>query len=333
MQDDTLRGSRRAFLATAMAGGAALALGRAASAAEAYPVRPVTVVVPYAPGGNLDITGRAITTAMGAILHASFVIDNRPGAGGVVGHDLVARAQPDGYTLIVTANGSFAYAPRLVPGGKSFKPADFAPVGFMAETPLVLEVPTRGRYATYQDFIAAAKAAPGKISIGHSGNGTTNHIAILLLEKAAGVRLNIIPYKGSGPGLNDLLGGQLDAFIDQLPSSLPHLKAGNLRPLAMTSASRAADLPQVRTLQELGLAGFDVTTTAGLMAPAGTPAAVVARLNQVLNQALGQDDVKQKMANLGSRVRQGSAAEFTAYLASEDKKGQQLASEGLLRAG
>ncbi|WP_179284049.1 tripartite tricarboxylate transporter substrate binding protein [Bordetella genomosp. 10] len=333
MQDHALRGSRRAFLASALAGGAALALNRGAAAAPAYPARPITVVVPYAPGGNLDITGRAITSAMGAIMHASFVIDNRPGAGGVVGHELVARAQPDGYTLIVTANGSFAYAPRLVHGSKPFKPADFAPIGYMAETPLVLEVPARSRYASYQEFIAAAKAAPGKISIGHSGNGTTNHIAILLLEKATGARFNIIPYKGSGPGLNDLLGGQLDAFVDQLPSSLPHLKAGNLKPLAMTSASRASDLPQVRTLQELGVAGFDVTTTAGLMAPAGTPPAIIAQLNQVLNQALGQADVKQKMANLGSTVKQGSAAEFTAYLASEDKKGEQLASEGLLRAG
>ncbi len=332
MQHEASRG-RRAFLASALAGGTAMALGRQAWAAPAYPARPITVVVPYAPGGNLDITGRVITTAMGALMPATFVIDNRPGAGGVVGHELVARAQPDGYTLIVTANGSFAYAPRLVHGSKPFKPADFAPIGFMAETPLVLEVPTRGPYKRYEDFIAAAKAAPGKISIGHSGNGTTNHIAILFLEKAAGVRFNIIPYKGSGPGLNDLLGGQLDAFIDQLPSSSPHLKTGNLRPLAMTSAHRANDLPQVQTLQELGLAGFDVTTTAGLMAPAGTPPAVIAQLNQALNKALEQAEVKQKMANLGSAVRLGSAADFTSYLASEDKKGEQLASEGLLQAG
>lgn len=303
-----------------------------AGAASAYPDHPVTVIVPYAAGGNLDITTRAVTSAMGPLLKGSLVVDNRPGAGGLIGHEQALRSKADGYTLVTTANGSYAYAPRLVPDGKVFSDKDFAPVGFMAITPLVLEVPASSRFKSYQDFIAYARANPGKISIGHPGNGTTNHIAILQLQQATGAVFNIIPYKGSGPGVNDLLGKQLDAFMDQLPSSLPHLKANTLRPLAVTTGARAHDLPDTATLQELGLKGFDISTTTGLLAPAKTPAAVIAQLNAALNQALEEPEVRKRLAGLGSETRTGTPAQFAAYLKDENAKAAALAGKGLLKA-
>jgi tripartite-type tricarboxylate transporter receptor subunit TctC len=300
-------------------------------AAPVYPARPVTVIVPYAPGGNLDVTARVVTTAMGTLAKQSFVIQNRPGAGGVLGHQLGARAEPDGYTLITTATGSFAYAPRLVPKNSSFKASDFAPIGALAITPLVLEIPADSRFKDFQQFIAYARANPGKLSIGHAGNGTTNQIAILLLQQATGVSFNAIPYKGAGIGVNDLLGHQLDAFIDQLPSSLPHIQAHQLRALALTTKDRVKDLPDVATMQELGLKNFDVSTTTGLLAPANTPVDIVHALNRLLNKALAEPEVQKRLRDLGSDAQPTTPEAFTAYLRSEDAKADELAKKGLLK--
>jgi tripartite-type tricarboxylate transporter receptor subunit TctC len=303
----------------------------ATALAQEFPARAITVIVPFAPGGNLDVVTRAVTMEMSKSLEQPFVVENRPGAGGMLGMGRAAKSKPDGYTLIATANGGYAYAPRLS-SDPSFAPEDFAPVGMIGSTPLVLEVPAASRFKTFSELVAHARQHPRDLSIGHPGNGTTNHVAILLLEQALGVQFNIIPYKGSGPALNDLMGGQIDAMVDQLPASLPHLRSGSLRPLAVTSADRASDLPDVPTLRQEGLSDFEVVTASGLLAPAGVPPAIISTLNEALNDALRAPAVHEKLLRLGTEVRATSPEAFAAFLDSETRKAERLASEGLLRS-
>lgn len=301
-------------------------------AQEAYPTKAITMVVPFAPGGNLDVTARIVGSEMSRILGQPVTVDNRAGAGGAIGHQAVARANPDGYTLVVTANGSYAITPRLRSGTRPFVPTEFAPVGMMGVTPLVLEVKASGKFRNFREFVDYAKANPGKVTVGHSGNGTTNHVAILQLEDAAGIKLNIVPYKGSNPALSDLLGGQIDAVVDQLPSSMNHLRAGSLVALAITTPQRAVDLPDVPTLAESGLAGFDVSTASGLLAPAKTPAPVIEKLNKALNEALRNKDVESRLLGLGSQPTPMTIAQFRDFLASEDAKAEGLFQRGVLSA-
>ncbi|GAA5236029.1 tripartite tricarboxylate transporter substrate binding protein [Verticiella sediminum] len=306
-------------------------LAHGAACAADYPSHPVTVVVPYAPGGNLDVVTRLVTAAMGRTLGQTVLVSNRPGAGGLIGHGVVAKAAPDGYTLVTTASGSYAYSPKLQ-SAVPFTPDDFTAIGLIGITPQVLEVSARGRFQTFEELVEYARQKPGEVSIGHAGNGTTNHIAILQLEQALGVKFNIVPYNGSAPALNDLLGNQIDAIVDQLPSSLPHLNGGALRPLAVTSAHRAADLPDVRTLREAGVADFEVVTASGLLAPAGVPQAIVEKLNDALNQALREPAVNERLTGLGTEVQVTTPVEFGKFLQGEVAKADALASQGLLSA-
>ncbi|WP_026035753.1 tripartite tricarboxylate transporter substrate binding protein [Cupriavidus sp. BIS7] len=301
------------------------------SSAQTYPSKPVTVIVPFAAGGNLDVTTRTVVSEMSKRLGQSFVVDNRVGAGGVIGHEAAARANSDGYTLLATANGSYAYTPKMI-GKPTFTPADFAPIGMMAVTPLVLEVPANSRFKTFQDFADFAKRNPGKVAIGHAGVGTTNHVAIVQLQAALHTTFTIVPYKGSAPAITDLLGSQVDAVIDQLPSSLPNLKANKLRALAVTSKVRAPDLPQVSTLRELGLKDFEVVTLSGLMAPAKTPPNVLESLHNALNSALAEPDIKKRLQGLGSIASPSTAQAFDKVMRDEDARAAALARQGLLKA-
>lgn len=305
---------------------------QAAMAKDDFPSRAVTMIVPFAAGGNLDVSARIVGADMSRVLGQPVIIENRAGAGGMIGHQFGARAAADGYTITATANGSFAYTPKLQQGGTPFQPSDFTSIGMMAVTPLVLEVKADSRFTNLSDVLQFAKNNPDKLTIGHAGNGTTNHIAILELQQAAGVRFNIVAYKGSGQSLTDLLGGQIDAVVDQLPSSLPHIRAGKLRPLATTTKDRAADLPDVPTVAESGYPGFEMSTASGLLAPAGTPAPVVQKLNEALNQALSTPQVKQRLHELGAGVQPRSSAEFNDFLLNEEAKATSLVERGLLGA-
>ena len=313
---------------------AALLAGLPVSAAwsqAAFPNQPITVIVPFSPGGNLDMTARIVTGAMQQSLGQTFVIDNRAGAGGVIGHQVGSRAPANGYTLTMTATGSLIYTPRLQAGKRPFMTADFAPVGMAAITPLVLEVPAGGRFKDIQSLLAFAKANPGQVTVGHSGNGTSNHISILELQDAAGVQFNIVPYKGSGPALTDLLGGQIDAIVDQLLSSMSYLQTGKLRGLAVTTATRAADLPNVPTLAESGFKDFDVSTSAGLLAPAKTPEPVLQALNKALNDALNDPAVKKRLHELGAEAKPMSMADYKRYLATQEAEADALIKKGSLK--
>ena len=310
----------------------AAALPGIGHAQEGYPNKPITVIVPFAPGGNLDVTARIVLAQMSQLLGQPITVDNRAGAGGVIGHQAVARAIPDGYTLAATANGSFTITPRLRAGARPFEPGEFAPIGMIGVTPLVLEVKAPGKFKDFKEFVAYAKANPGKISMGSAGNGTTNHLAILQLEEAAGIKLNIVPYKGSNPALSDLLGGQIDAMIDQLPSSLNYLRGAKLVALAVTTPKRSSDLPDVPTFAESGISNFDVSTAAGLLAPAKTPSPIIDKLNKALNQALTNKDVEARLLGLGSQPTPMSPVQFRDFLMGEDAKAQALYLRGVLSA-
>jgi tripartite-type tricarboxylate transporter receptor subunit TctC len=298
--------------------------------ADGYPSHAVKIVVPFAPGGNLDVTARLIGKSMEAQLHQPFVVENRAGAGGALGSDAVAKAPHDGYTLVAGTNATTIVSPLLI-ASPPYELASFAPVGMMAVTPLILEVPSGSRYPDFAAFLADVRANPGKVSIGHSGNGTTNHIAILLLQDALKVQFNIVPYKGSGPALVDLMGGQIDSMIDQTSSSLPQIQGGKLRALAVATRTRIADLPSVPTLAEQGVKDFEAVTPSGLLAPAKTPPEVLQALNAALNHALAEPAIAKRLAELGSQVRPMSVDEFGDFMKDEERKLKALVKSGLLR--
>jgi tripartite-type tricarboxylate transporter receptor subunit TctC len=303
-----------------------------AALAQPYPSKPVHIVVGFAPGGNLDLTARLFADAMSKELGQPFVIDNRAGAGGAIGQEFVSKAAPDGYTLVVGTTGTTVVSPLLIAGGKPpYALKDFAPIGMLAVTPLLLEVPASSPYKDVASFFANVRANPGKVSIGHSGNGTTNHIAILLLQDAMKVTFNVVPYKGSGPMLVDLVGGQIESGIDQTSSSIAQVKAGKLRALAACTRKRIADLPDVPTLDESGASGYEAVTPSGLFAPAGTPPEVVKALSTAISRALAQPAIQKRLADLGSEVRPMSPEEFAKFMQGEETRLKALAAKGVLK--
>lgn len=298
--------------------------------AQAYPSKPVRIVVPFAPGGNLDVTARLVAESMAKQLGQPFVVENRAGAGGALGSEAVAKSAPDGYTLVAGTTATTIVSPLLI-ANAPYGLQSFAPVGMMAVTPLLLEVPAASPHADFRSYLAYAKANPGKVTIGHSGNGTTNHIAILQLQDALKVQFNIVPYKGSGPALVDLMGGQIDSMIDQTSSSLPLIQGGKLRALAVGTRARIADLPNVPTLAEQGVQDFEAVTPSGLLAPARTPPEVVKTLNAALNKALADPAIAKRLAELGSEARPMDADQFAAFMRDEERKLKALVASGVLK--
>lgn len=318
--------SRRHLLGWAAACAAA---PLSALANTAFPRKPVTLVVPFAPGGNLDLVARAIAPALQGALGQSIVVDNRAGAGGAIGATAVARAEADGHTLLVTTPNALVVLPRMVKTGYTLQ--SFEPVGLVSGTALVLATSARNaRLPDVAALLRELRARPGEITAGHAGPGTTNHVALMLLEEAAGARFNLVAYKGSAPALVDAISGQTDLICDQLSSSIQHIQSGALRPLAVLSKERDPQLPNVPTLHEAGLAGFDASTSTGLLAPRGTPPDVVAALNAALARALADVPVRQRLQTLGSTPRPLSAAAFGQLLQQEDQRAQKLAQSGRL---
>jgi tripartite-type tricarboxylate transporter receptor subunit TctC len=323
--------NRRTLLGHAAALAVAGCCAAPAFAADAFPTaKPITLVVPFAPGGNLDVVARSIAPALQKALDQNIIVDNRAGAGGAIGASYVARAEPDGYTLLVTTPNAVGVLPQMTK--TTYRLASFQPVGQMATTPLVVMVRKESRFADIGALLKEARAKPGQVSVGHSGPGTTNHVAIFQLEDAAKIDLNVIAYKGSGPALVDLLGGQVDLVVDQLSSSTTHIQSGALRPLAVMSRDRDPTLPNVPTLREAGLADFEATTASGLLAPAGTPQPVIEALNAALRKALADPAVTARLALIGSPAKPSSPAEWLAQLQAEEKRGIALAAAGKLKS-
>ncbi len=298
--------------------------------AQPFPQKPVTLVVPFAPGGNLDVVARTVGPALGQVLGQSVIVDNRAGAGGAIGASHVARAQPDGHTLLVSTPNALVVLPLMAK--TTYTLDSFAPIGLVATTPLLMVVQGKGSYANIEALLTAARAEPGKVSVGHAGPGTTNHIALLQLEQAGNLSLNAVAYKGSAPALSDLMGGQIDLVVDQLTSSMVHIQSGALRAVAVMSRERDQALPNVPTLREAGLSNFDATTATGFLAPAGTPKDVVDTLNAALRKALADDAVKRRLISLGSPGQASSPAEWQATLKKEEASAKALSQACKLKA-
>jgi tripartite-type tricarboxylate transporter receptor subunit TctC len=267
-----------------------------------YPSRPVRLVVPYAPGGNIDITGRIVAPAMSDALGASFVVDNRAGAGGAIGSELVAKASPDGYTLLVASTGSTTGLAALYPNLPYDPVRDFTPIGLVSNVPIVLVVYPGLPARSVKELIALAKSKPGRITYGSGGTGTTNHLAAALFEVSTGVKLTHVPYKGMGPATVDLMGGQIDVGFDQLSAAMAFIKSGKTRALAVASPMRSKTLPDLPTLAESGVTGADASTFTGILAPAKTPSEIVAKLSAALVKTLKTDAVRERFTTLGAEV-------------------------------
>lgn len=301
-----------------------------AAARDAYPDKPITILVPFAPGGNVDLSTRIVAQHMSEELGQSILVTNRTGAGGLIAYEAVSRAQPDGYTLATMAASSLIVTPRLVPRD-DLPLSSYTLIGAITDSPMVLLVPAESPYRTVEEYVAAARDKPGVLTIGHSGNGTTGHVAILSFQDGTDIDLNVIPYKGAAPALVDLLGGQLDSVIDQVTSSLQHVQSGKLRPLAVLGSERIADLPDVPTMQESGVKDYDVAATTGLIGPAGLSPAVVERLNAALNKALADSEVQARFQKMGAIVRPMTPRQFVERLEGEDAAAEDLMRRGILK--
>ena len=287
------------------------------SAAEQFPTRPIRVIVPYAPGGNVDISARIIAPPLGEALGQTIVVDNRPGAGGNLGASLVAKATSDGHTLLVGSSGPLSVNPVIFKNLPYDTLKDFAPISTVQAVSLVVLAGPKSNFNSIADVITAAKARPGKLTMASAGAGTTNHFAIELFAHMANVKLLHVPYKGSGPALSELLGGQVETMIDQLAASIGYVRDGRLKVLAVTSQQRAAALPNVPTLEELGYKGYQASTLLGLLAPAGTPKPVIAKLNAGVRKIMDNPAVAERFRGLGANPGASSPEEFTARIRDE----------------
>src|SRR4051794_21511575 len=286
--------------------------------AQDYPTKPVRVVVPYVAGGNADIWARTLAQKLTESLKQAFVVENKPGANGGIGTDFVAKSAPDGYTLLAVASGPIVVNPVLYANVTYDPVKDLAPVAQCAVYQYVLVTRSDSPYKAIGDLVAAAKANPGGLAYGSTGIGGGNHLAAELFGLATGTRFNHIPYKGSAPALADLLGGQLAFMFDTVITSVPHIRAGKLRAFAVSSSKRATSLPDVPTMQEAGFQGFDMSQWQGVLAPTGTPPAVVQRLNSEIVKAMHAPDVHERIAvQGGNEIVTGTPEDFAALIRVE----------------
>jgi tripartite-type tricarboxylate transporter receptor subunit TctC len=295
------------------------------AAAQDFPNHPIKVVVPWPPGGNVDFTARTVQAALAEALGQQVIVENRAGAGGTIGSAQVAKSSPDGYTLLLGSSGTISAAPAVFKN-ISYDPArDFIAVGAIQYVPMVLTAAPKTPVANWSEFVAYSKTKP--ISVASAGNGSSNHLAMELLMRQAKLSLVHVPYKGSGPAITDLLGSQVEAMVDQLTASIEHIRNGKLKALAVTSLARSPLLPNVPTLDELGVKGYEAGTYTGLFAPAGTPPAVVAKLHGALRKALADPAVRERYRNAGADVWEMSQAEFDAYVRGDVDKWKKVARE------
>ncbi len=315
--------SRRQVLALAAAG----ALPIPAFAQGAYPNKPVRIVVPFAAGGTTDILARAVAQELTKSMGQSFVVDNRAGAGGNIGADIVAKAAPDGYTLLMGTVGTHAIN-KFLYARMPFDPQkDFQPITLVAGVPNVMIVNAEKAAArnigTVPDFIKYAKANPGKLNMASSGNGTSIHLAGELFKTMAGVYMTHFPFTGSGPALVSMLGGDMDVMFDNLPSAMPHIRSGKLKALAVTSAARSTALPDVPTVEQAGgptLKGFEASSWFGLLAPAGTPMDIVNRIQQETAKALATPAMAERLQAQGAIPSGNTPAQFAQLIEREMRK-------------
>ncbi len=322
--DSHSRTTRRHWLQSALAGAAAGTL----PAAWAQAARPIRLIVPFTPGGSSDILARTIAPKLAAALGVNVIVDNKPGAGGSLGAAEAAKSDPDGNTLLMGHIGTLAVNPALYPKLAYDPVKSFAAVAWVARVPNVLVVPAQSPARSLKDFIAMVKARPGQFTFSSGGNGSAAHITFEFLKLRAGLFMLHIPYRGTAPSVTDLIAGQVDATFTGAPALLPHVKSGRLRALAVSSAQRIAALPDVPTVAESGYPGFEADQWYGVVAPAGTPAAVVARLNAEINKALLLPEVARQLAVEGAVPMPDTPQAFAALIQREGPRWAEVVKAG-----
>ena len=305
--------SRRAALGLALVS----ALASTAVLAQAWPAKPIKLIVPFPAGGGTDIIGRELAQKVAGNAGWTIVVDNKPGSGGNLGVDAAAKSPADGYTLVLGQTSNLAINPTLYSKLPYDPVKDLSPVGLVASAPLVIVVSADSPYKTLADVVKAAKEKPGSINFATSGNGTVAHLAAESFQKVAGIKLTHIPYKGAAQGATDVISGQVQLYVSSIPTLIGHIKSGKMRPIAVTSLKRVDDLAQVPTIAESGYKGFDAVTWFGLLAPAGTPKDVIAKLNADINKALKDPELQKKLGDQGADVA-GSTPEAFAKLIRDE---------------
>jgi tripartite-type tricarboxylate transporter receptor subunit TctC len=285
--------------------------------AQAWPAKPIRLVVPFPPGGGTDIIARETSQRVAKATGWTFVIDNKPGAGGNLGVDSVAKSPPDGYTIVIGQSSNLAINPTLFAKLPYDPQKDLAPIVLLANAPLVMVTGMNTPYKKLADVVNAAKAKPGHVNFASPGNGTVAHLTSELFQKAAGVKTQHVPYKGASQAMTDVISGTVDLYMSSVPTLLGHIKQGKVRALAVTSAKRVDDLPDVPTINELGYKGFDAVTWFGLLAPAGTPKDVIAKISAEFNKALKEPELSKRLADEGADPAGGTPEQFAALIKDE----------------
>lgn len=304
----------------ALAAAALTVAGMAPAAAQNFPSKPINIIVPFSAGGTTDILARIVGQALGTELGQSVIIDNRPGAGGNIGGQAASRAPADGYTLFMGTVGTHAINAALYKKMPFDPIKDFAPLSRVANVPNLLVAHPSQPYKNVQELISYAKANPGKVNFGSSGSGSSIHLSGELFRSMTKVDMVHVPYKGSAPAVTDLLGNQIGIMFDNMPSAIQHVRSGKLRPLAVTTAKRSPELPDVPTIAEAGVPGYEATSWFGLWAPAGTPAPVLSKLHASLAKVLKDPAVIKKIGDQGGEVMIDTPAEFDAFIKAEAVK-------------
>ena len=293
---------------------------QAQDAAATYPDRPVKVFVPFPPGGATDIVGREISDRLARALGQPFVVENRSGASGNIGMEAAARSAPDGYTLVVGAPQTLTINPQLFKSNPFNPQKELDPIVVVATVPNVLIINPKLPISSVKELIAYAKERPGKVNYGSSSIGGTPHLSSELFKSMTGTDIMHIPYRGSSPALTDLMGGQIDMMFDNLPASLPHIKSGRVKALAVTTKQRSDAAPELPTMDEAGVPGFESQGWFSLLAPAGTPPAILEKINAEVNKILATDSFKERLANVGAQPMGGSIADFRQLLDTETQR-------------
>ena len=315
-----MNGLRSGAVLAAMAMAMAMAVAATAQAQAQFPDRPLRLIVPFAPGGNIDLTARTIAPGMSQVLGQPVVVDNRSGAGGRIGAEVAAKSAPDGYTLLLGSSGSLTINP-VFGTNVSYDPLrDFTPTTLVSITPLVVTVHPSVPVKTIAALIALAKKQPGRLAVASAGIGSTTHIANEIFQIEAGVKFIHVPFKGSGPALVDLVGGHADLMFDQLSTSSPHIRAGRLRALALTTSKRSALLPEIPTIEEAGVRGYEVETWTGVFLPANAPKEIVARIWKAAYDTLAQPSVRESFERLGSEPMRSTPEALATRMRNEIAK-------------
>jgi len=316
-----------------LAGAALLGLaGFGPAAAQDYPNRPITLVVPFPPGGSTTIVARIVADKLAESLGQQIVVDNRGGAGGTIGTKAVSRSTPDGYTIVLGYTGTLAIGPTLYPSAGYDPRKDFEPIGLIGHAPNSLVVHPSFPVKSVKELVDYAKANPGKVNYGSAGVGTVSHVSGVYFANAAGIDLVHIPYKGTGPALADLLGGHIPMAFAPIPATHANIAEGKLRGLAVTSAKRSSLLPDLPTIAESGIPGFEASLYYGLAAPAGTPRPIIDKLNKALRDALASDEVRKRLATDGAEPLPSTPEEYAAHIDQDETKWSKVVRESGAKA-